>query len=42
MTESSHTAPVIGRTLADSKPWWPTPATRRSGTPNLLIVLFDG
>ena len=31
----------IGRTLADSKPWWPTPAARKPGSPNVLVVLFD-
>ncbi len=31
----------IGRTLADSKPWWPTPAARKPGNPNVLVVLFD-
>lgn len=32
---------VIGRTLVDSKPWWPAPAARQAGTPNVLVVLFD-
>ncbi len=40
-TPAAHDAPVIGRTLADSKPWWPTPAVRKPGTPNVLVVLFD-
>jgi arylsulfatase len=31
----------IGRTLADSQPWWPTPAARKPGSPNVLVVLFD-
>ena len=40
-TKAPDFAGHIGRTLADSKPWWPAPATRKPGTPNLLIVLFD-
>lgn len=31
--------PVIGRTVADSTPWWP--ARSRAGSPNILVVLFD-
>ena len=31
----------IGRTLADSTPWWPQPPRPAAGTPNVLIVLFD-
>lgn len=31
----------IGRTIADSQPWWPTPAKARAGSPNILVVLFD-
>ncbi len=31
----------VGRTLADSRPWWPEPLERAPGTPNVLVVLFD-
>ncbi|HEY3797312.1 MAG TPA: arylsulfatase [Caulobacteraceae bacterium] len=31
----------IGRTVADSQPWWPTAARPRAGSPNVLVVLFD-
>lgn len=31
----------IGRTLADSTPWWPEPVKPRKGAPNILVVLFD-
>ena len=44
MTTSSSSdafAGQIGRTLADSKPWWPAPQRRVAGTPNVLVVLFD-
>ncbi|MBO9643107.1 MAG: arylsulfatase [Pseudacidovorax sp.] len=30
-----------GRTLAESRPWWPEPARPAPGTPNVLVVLFD-
>jgi arylsulfatase len=32
---------VIGRTLADSTPWWPAPRRPRDGAPNVVIVVFD-
>lgn len=35
------TEPVIGRTLADSIPHWPEPATAPAGSPNVLVVLLD-
>ncbi|HEY1752090.1 MAG TPA: arylsulfatase [Caulobacteraceae bacterium] len=31
----------IGRTLADSEPWWPQPVRPPTGAPNILVVLFD-
>ncbi|MFZ5737966.1 MAG: arylsulfatase [Pseudomonadota bacterium] len=31
----------IGRTIADSKPWWPEPPSAPAGGPNILVVLFD-
>ena len=31
----------IGRTVADSKPWWPQPPRPQAGTPNVVIVVFD-
>ena len=31
----------IGRTIADSRPWWPAPARPPKGAPNILVVLFD-
>ncbi|MEI6547126.1 MAG: arylsulfatase, partial [Burkholderiales bacterium] len=31
----------IGRTLADSVPWWPQAQPRAAGMPNVLVVLFD-
>ena len=31
----------IGRTLADSAPWWPQAQARAAGMPNVLVVLFD-
>ena len=31
----------IGRTVAESKPWWPQIARPRKGAPNILVILFD-
>lgn len=31
----------IGRTLADSSPWWPDPAHPGDGAPNVIVILFD-
>ncbi|MCF8506889.1 MAG: arylsulfatase [Caulobacter sp.] len=35
------TGPVIGRTIADSTPFWPERAKAPKGSPNILVVLFD-
>jgi len=32
---------TIGRTVKDSKPWWPQARKPPAGAPNILIVLFD-
>ncbi|MDB5273988.1 MAG: sulfatase [Chitinophagaceae bacterium] len=32
---------VIGKTLADSKEWWPERAHAREGAPNVLLFLID-
>ncbi|UFZ04925.1 arylsulfatase [Bradyrhizobium ontarionense] len=32
---------TIGRTIAGSKPWWPTPQQPPKAAPNILVVLFD-
>jgi arylsulfatase len=31
----------IGKTIADSKPWWPDRPSPPPGAPNILVVLFD-
>src|SRR5712692_3418464 len=31
----------IGKTIADSTPWWPARAAPPKGAPNILLVLFD-
>ena len=31
----------IGRTVADSTPYWPSPPTPPAGTPNVLVILLD-
>ncbi|WJR75483.1 arylsulfatase [Bradyrhizobium sp. NP1] len=32
---------TIGKTVASSKPWWPTAIKPPAGAPNILVVLFD-
>jgi arylsulfatase len=32
---------TIGKTVAESKPWWPAPPRPPEGAPNILVVLFD-
>ncbi len=32
---------VIGRTQAESTPWWPTPAHPYPGAPNVVLILLD-
>lgn len=33
--------PIIGRTIADSTPYWPGKPRPPKGAPNILVVLFD-
>jgi arylsulfatase len=35
------TGAKIGRTIAQSAPWWPAPVRPPAGSPNILVVLFD-
>jgi len=37
----SGSAAKIGRTLADSTPYWPEPPKAPKGAPNILVILFD-
>ncbi len=32
---------VVGRTLAESKEWWPEPAKAPAGAPNVVWILLD-
>ena len=32
---------TVGKTIADSKPWWPQASRGPSGAPNILVILFD-
>ena len=32
---------TIGKTIAGSKPWWPSARKPPQGAPNILVVLFD-
>ena len=32
---------VVGRTLAESKEWWPEPVTAPAGAPNVVWILLD-
>ena len=37
----SRDAAKVGRTLADSVPYWPPKVKPPAGSPNILVVLFD-
>lgn len=32
---------VIGKTVSESTPWWPTPVHPGPGAPNILVILID-
>ena len=32
---------TVGKTVAESKPWWPEATKPPAGAPNILVVLFD-
>lgn len=32
---------IVGKTIANSKPWWPSAIKPPEGAPNILVVLFD-
>ena len=32
---------AIGKTVGDSRPWWPPAPKPPAGAPNILVVLFD-
>ncbi len=34
-------AGVVGRTTAESTPWWPQPPTAPAGAPNVVYIVFD-
>ncbi len=38
---STGPGPVVGRTAAESTPWWPEPTLPPDGAPNVVIVLLD-
>ena len=41
MTSAHDFDGVIGRTIAESTPSWPTPKRPRAGAPNVVVVLID-
>ena len=45
MTSTPRTYPghgaVVGRTLDESTPWWPTARSAPAGAPNVVVVLMD-
>jgi arylsulfatase A-like enzyme len=45
MTSTQRTYPghgaIVGRTLSESTPWWPTRPSAPAGAPNVVIVLMD-
>src|SRR5262249_59487527 len=32
---------TVGKTVKESKPWWPDAARPPAGAPNILVILFD-
>ena len=32
---------VIGKTVADSEPWWPAPPTPPKASPNIVMIVLD-
>lgn len=36
-----HFGGRVGRTVAESEPWWPAPPTPPGAAPNVVIVVFD-
>jgi arylsulfatase A-like enzyme len=40
-TPSSSYQGVIGKTLADSKEWWPDPVKAPAGAPNIIWIILD-
>jgi arylsulfatase len=32
---------IVGRTTAESTPWWPQPPTAAEGAPNVIYIVFD-
>jgi arylsulfatase A-like enzyme len=45
VTDTTSGGPIIGNTIADSRPHWPAPPIRPNvngqGAPNILVILFD-
>ncbi|MGD9891091.1 MAG: sulfatase-like hydrolase/transferase [Dehalococcoidia bacterium] len=42
MTQTEPTyGGVVGRTVAESTPWWPEPGATPSGAPNVVFMVFD-
>ena len=40
MKQKNHRA-IVGRTTAESTPYWPAPATAPAGAPNVIYIVFD-
>ena len=40
-SEHDHFGGKIGRTVAESEPWWPAPPKTRDGSPNIVVLLLD-
>ena len=40
-TDQSGFGGVVGRTQADSVPWWPEPTRAVAGAPNIVYLVFD-
>jgi arylsulfatase len=38
---AQHYQGVVGRTLSESKEWWPEPVKAPAGAPNIVWILID-
>ena len=41
MKEYERFEGTIGNTVAESVPWWPTPAHPKDDAPNIVLILID-
>lgn len=40
-TPAAGTSAILGKTLAQSRPYWPAPVRAPAGSPNVIVILLD-